>query len=121
MTQPPIVRTTLQAVAPYIKGKQIAVYLRGREKPLTGLTVCHIWPNLLIARWNSSTHLIPGSQISFIRFAPDCDPCRDINHPLYEIVRTKYRSTSAVSQERVTQLERQRQQAELAKKNIAAP
>jgi len=72
-----------RAVAPWIRGKQIAVYLRGREKPMTGLTVCAVYPSVIVARWNSSTHLINNEAIIAIRFAPDCDPTRDRDHPLH--------------------------------------
>lgn len=78
--QPP---TFLQEIAPYVRGKKLAIYLRGRDTPITGLIVKHLQPRTLIARWNSSTHLIPLDAIAFIRFAPDCDPCRDSTHTLH--------------------------------------
>jgi len=75
--------TFLREIAPWVRGKNIAVYLHNRPKPLTGLIVKHIGTDTLVARWNSSTHLIPLAAIAFIRFAPDCDPCRDSEHPLH--------------------------------------
>lgn len=72
-----------KAIAPWIRGKQIAVYLRGRQAPMTGLTVCAIYPSVLVARWNSSTHLINNEAIVAIRFHGDCDPVRDRDHPLH--------------------------------------
>lgn len=80
--QPTTHPTFLTEIAPYVRGKKLAIYLRGRDKPITGLTVKHIQRRTIIARWNSSTHLIPLDSIAFIRFAPDCDPCRDTAHPL---------------------------------------
>jgi len=82
------VKTFLECVAPWIRGYQIAVYVRGREKPLTGLTVCSVSAGVLVGRWNSSTHLIPLDAIAYIRFAPDCDPCREPTHPLHATVQT---------------------------------
>ena len=61
-------RTFLELVAPWIRGYQLSLYLRGREKPVTGVTVCSVLPGVLIGRWNSSTHLIPLDAISYIRF-----------------------------------------------------
>jgi len=81
-------KTFLQEVAPWIRGHQLSVYVRGREKPLTGVTVCAVQPGVLIGRWNSSTHLIPLEAITYIRFAPDCDPCRDPTHPLHDTVQS---------------------------------
>jgi hypothetical protein len=82
-------KTTLEALAPYIRARQISVYLCGRKSPLTGLTVCTIFPYLLVARANNSTHLIPSEKIAFVRFMPDSEPGRDVNHPLYPHVRQK--------------------------------
>jgi len=76
-------KSFLTDVAPWIRGCQIAVYLHGREKPMTGLTVAHVGPRVLVARWNSSTHLIPLHSIACIRFSPDSEPCRNLNHPLH--------------------------------------
>ena len=81
-------KTFLEDVAPWIRGYQIAVYLKGRDKPATGVTVCSVQPRVLIGRWNSSTHLFPLEAIAYIRFAPDCDPCRDPTHPLHGTVQT---------------------------------
>lgn len=81
-------KTFLESVAPWIRGYQLSVYLRGRDKPVTGVTVCSVQPGVLIGRWNSSTHLIPLEAIAYIRFAPDCDPCRDPAHPLHELVQS---------------------------------
>jgi len=83
MNQPNHKPDFAKAIAPWVRGKQIAVYLRGREKPMTGLTVCAVYPSVLVARWESSTHLINNEAIVTIRFAPDCDPIRDRNHPLH--------------------------------------
>jgi len=88
-------RMTLDSIRPYIRGRQISIYLVGREKPMTRLTVCAVFPLVIVARWNSSTHLIPWHNISAIRFSPDCDPCRDINHPLHDMVLSMGRSCSA--------------------------
>jgi len=52
------------------------------------VTVCYVQPGVLIGRWNSSTHLIPLEAITYIRFAPDCDPCRDPSHPLHDLVQS---------------------------------
>lgn len=79
----------VHAVAPWIRGRQIAVYLRGREKPMTGLTVCAVYPSVIVARWNSSTHLIANDQIIAIRFSGDCDPVRDRDHPLHRTTALK--------------------------------
>jgi len=81
-------KTFLELVAPSIRGYQISVYLTGREKPVTGVTVCSVQPRVLIGRWNSSTHLIPLEAIAYIRFAPDCDPVRDPTHPLHDLVQS---------------------------------
>jgi hypothetical protein len=78
--------TFLTETASWIIARQISVYLAGREKPMTDLTVCYVGADVLVCRWNSSTHLIQRSQILAIRFAPDCDPCRDIKHPLHRTV-----------------------------------
>jgi len=75
-----------KAIAPWVRGKQISVYLRGRQTPMTGLTVCAVYPSVLVARWQSSTHLINNEAIVAIRFSPDCDPVRDRNHPLHSNV-----------------------------------
>lgn len=81
-------KTFLESVAPWIRGYQLSVYVRGREKPVTGLTVCSVQAGVLIGRWNSSTHLIPLDAIAYIRFAPDCDPCREPKHPLHDLVQS---------------------------------
>jgi hypothetical protein len=88
MNQP---TTFARSVAPWILGRQISVYLQGRPAPMTGLTVLQCQDQVLVARWNSSTHLIPTSAIVAIRFAPDADPCRDINHPLNSVVNRRRR------------------------------
>lgn len=85
----PKVTTFLTEIAPWVRGKMLAIYLKGRDAPITGLVVKHVGPNALIARWNSSTHLVPLNAIAFIRFAPDCDPCRDTKHPLHSCVSTR--------------------------------
>lgn len=82
-TTPP---TFLTETAPWIRGRKIAVYLRGRPKPWTGLTVKHVGRRCIVARWNSSTHIIPLSAIDGIRFAPDNDPTRVTTHPLHHTV-----------------------------------
>lgn len=79
----------LAAIAGYIRGQQIAVYLRGRDGPITELTVCGVYPNLLLCRANSSTHLINPENILFIRFAPDSEPGRHPNHKLHSLVAQK--------------------------------
>jgi len=79
----------LKAIAPWLKGCQIAVYLRGREKPMTELTVCGVYASVLVCRANSSTHLIPREQIVTIRFMPDSEPGRNVNHPLHSLVAQK--------------------------------
>jgi len=78
-----------RAVAPWIRGRQVSIYLRDRQKPMTALTVCAVYPSVIVARWNSSTHLIPNDAIVAIRFAPDCDPTRDRDHPLHTNVTLK--------------------------------
>lgn len=78
--------TFLASVATHIKHAQISVYLIGRQPPMTELTVCGVFPHLLVARANGSTHLINPAHISCIRFAPDSEPGRNINHPLYSAV-----------------------------------
>jgi len=85
-------RTFLTEITPWLLGRQVSVYLSGRQAPLTGLTICHIGDHCIVARWNSSTHLIQRSQILFIRFAPDNDPCRDRTHSLHHCV-SKHRAT----------------------------
>lgn len=79
----------LAAIAGHIRGRQIAVYLRGRDGPITELTVCGVYPHLLLCRANSSTHLINPENILFIRFAPDSEPGRDPTHPLHAAVAQK--------------------------------
>lgn len=79
-----------QALLPLIRGSVIAVYLAGREKPMTGLVVCGFAGPILIARSNSSTHLIPVDGIRCIRFAPDSEPGRSPRHKLFAIVRQKH-------------------------------
>lgn len=73
----------LEEIAPWIRGKKLAIYLRGRPKPWTGLIIKYVGHSTIVARWNSSTHLIPRAAIDGIRFAPDCDPCRDTQHSLH--------------------------------------
>jgi hypothetical protein len=75
--------------APWIRGKNVSLYLHGRDKPITGLTVKHIGHHVLIARWNNSTHIIPADKIAFIRFSPDNDPCRDVTSPLHATVNNR--------------------------------
>lgn len=79
----------MSAVRSSILGRQIAVYMIGRQKPMTELTVCQITPELLIARANGSTHLINPRHILCIRFAPDSEPGRDRHHPLHDTVAQK--------------------------------
>ncbi|MBA7618446.1 hypothetical protein ES703_25772 [subsurface metagenome] len=79
----------LKAIAGWLKGCQIAVYVRGRQKPMTGLSVCGVYPSVLVCRANSSTHLIPREQIVTIRFMPDSEPGRNVNHPLHSLVAQK--------------------------------
>ena len=83
------VHTFLRYAAPWIRDCQIAVYLQGRQKPMTELTVCGVYAHILVARANSSTHLIPTDKIVTIRFAPDSEPGRNPNHPLHSTVRRK--------------------------------
>lgn len=85
----PTTTTFLTEIAPWIRGKKLAIYLVGRNAPITGLTVKHVGRTALVARWNSSTHLVPLRSIAFIRFAPDCDPCRDSKHPLAPCVNSR--------------------------------
>jgi len=86
MNQNQHAKTFIEAVTPHIKGRQISVYLLGRQPPMTELTVCAVDPHVLIARANNSTHLINPAHISAIRFAPDSEPGRQINHPLHSLV-----------------------------------
>lgn len=79
----------LKAIAPWIKGCQIAVYLRGRQAPMVGLTVCGVYASVLVCRVNSSTYLIPREQIITVRFMPDSEPGRNVNHPLHSLVAQK--------------------------------
>jgi len=79
-----------KALLPLIRGSVVAVYLAGREKPMTGLAVCGFAGPVLIARSNSSTHLIPVDGIRCIRFAPDHEPGRDPKHKLFAIVSQKH-------------------------------
>jgi len=79
----------LASIAPYIRGCQIAVYLRGRDKPMTELTVCAVYPHLLLCRANNSTHLINPENVLCVRFAPDSEPGRNVNHPLHDQVQQK--------------------------------
>lgn len=79
----------LMAVRSWIIGQQISVYLRGRDKPMTELTVCAVYPSVLIARANSSTHLIPAQAIITIRYMPDSEPGRNVQHPLHHKVAQK--------------------------------
>lgn len=83
MNQP---KTFASTIAPWVTGRQISVYLSGRTAPMTGLTVIQCQDPVLIARWNSSTHLIPLRAIVAIRFAPDAEPCRNPDHPLSSVV-----------------------------------
>lgn len=86
-------RTFGQAVAKWIGGRQVSIYLKNRPKPLTGLTVCSISPAVWVCRWNGSTHLIPTHNISYLRFPPDQDPYDHPDHPLHETVKTGLRRT----------------------------
>jgi len=79
----------LEEIAPWIRGKKLAIYLRERPKPITGCVIKHVGHNVIVARWNSSTHLVPKSAIDYIRFAPDCDPCRDTHHTLYTAMHSR--------------------------------
>lgn len=81
-------KTFLDRIKPWIQGEQISVYLQGRAKPVSGVTVCSVSSDVLIGRWNSSTHLIPLEAIAYIRFAPDSDPCRRPQHPLHDLVQS---------------------------------
>jgi len=89
----------LAAIAHHIRGCQIAVYLRGRDKPMTELTVCGVYPHLLLCRANNSTHLINPENILCVRFAPDSEPGRDPNHPLHNQVQQKGTQPIAGSRE----------------------
>ena len=90
----------LKAIAPYIRGRQIAVYLRGRDKPITELTVCAVYPGVLVCRANSSTHLINPDNILFARFAPDSEPGRDPTHSLHSTVQQKGQQPISGTRER---------------------
>ena len=81
-------KTFLDTIRPWIHGEQISIYLEGRIKPVTGVTVCSVSADVLIGRWNSSTHLIPLDKILYVRFAPDSDPCRRPEHPLHNTVQS---------------------------------
>jgi len=81
-------KTYLDSIKPWIQGEQISLYLWGRVKPVTGVTVCSVSSDVLIGRWNSSTHLIAGDKILYIRFGPDSDPCRRPDHPLHNAVQS---------------------------------
>jgi len=82
-----------QAVTKWTLGRQVSIYLKHRQKPLTGLTVCSISPAVWICRWNGSTHLIPTANISFVRFPPGSDPYDHAEHPLHNTVATGLRRT----------------------------
>lgn len=81
-------KSFLDSIKPWIQGEQISVYLQGRVKPVTGVTVCSVSSGVLVGRWNSSTHLIPLDKILYVRFAPDSDPCRRPEHPLHNTVQS---------------------------------
>lgn len=81
-------KTFLDTIRPWIQGEQISLYLEGRVKPVTGVTVCSVSPGVLVGRWNSSTHLIPLDKILYVRFSPDSDPCRRPEHPLHNAVQS---------------------------------
>jgi hypothetical protein len=83
MQDKPPTTTFLSEIAPWIRGKSVAIYLRGRPKPITDVSIRLVGKHALIGRWNSSTHLVPLAAIDYIRFSPDCDPCRDPHHPLH--------------------------------------
>jgi len=85
--------TFAQAVGKWVLGRQVNLYLFGRQKPLTGLTVCSISEAVWVCRWNGSTHLVPTKNISYLRFAPDSDPYDHPQHPLHETVKTRLRRT----------------------------
>lgn len=82
-------KTFLDTIRPWIQGEQISIYLQGRIKPVTGVTVCSVSADVLVGRWNSSTHLIPVDKILYVRFAPDSDPCRRPEHPLHNTVQSR--------------------------------
>lgn len=79
----------LKAIAPWVKGSQVSVYLRGRQAPMVGLTVCGVYASVLVCRVNSSTYLIPSEQIVTVRFMPDSEPGRNVQHPLHHTVAQK--------------------------------
>lgn len=79
----------LKEIAPWIRGKKLAIYLQGRNTPITGLTIKYIGHDVIVARWNSSTHLIPLHAVAYMRFAPDNDPCRDPTHTLNSVVNSR--------------------------------
>lgn len=81
--------TFCEEIAPWVRGRKLAVYLRGRSKPWTGLVVKYVGRQTIVARWNSSTHLIPLGAIDGIRYAPDNDPCRDVTHPLHSCMNNR--------------------------------
>jgi len=81
-------KTYLDSIKPWIQGEQISLYLQGRVAPVTGVTVCSVSSDVLVGRWNSSTHLIAGDKILYIRFGPDSDPCRRPDHPLHNTVQS---------------------------------
>lgn len=87
MTHPPPQPGLHSAVRPWMLGRQISIYLKARPKPLVNHTLCYIHPSCLVTRWTSSTHIIPIEAIAYLRFMPDSEPCRDIDHPLYEVTR----------------------------------
>ena len=86
-------RSFTQAVAKWIRGRQVNIYVLGRAKPLTNLTVCSISDAVWVCRWNGSTHLIPPHKIIFIRWPPGRDPYDHPDHPLHETVKTGLRRT----------------------------
>lgn len=86
--------TFLQEVRPWIIGQTINVYVRGRAAPFSGLTVKHLTPYVLVARWRAATHLISTAQIVCIRFAEDCDPVRNPKHSLHRQVNDRPGRTS---------------------------
>lgn len=82
-----------RAVATWILNRQVSIYLKARQKPLTGLTVCSISEAVWVCRWNGSTHLVPTKNISYLRFPPGSDPYDHPRHPLHETVKTRLRRT----------------------------
>ena len=82
-------KTDLNYLAPWIKGQVVSVYCKGRDRPMTGLYVCAVYPHILVCRANGSTHLFPQGNICCIRYSPDAEPARNPDHPLHSAVRQK--------------------------------